>query len=190
MRPLLDEDGEAEVDKDGNIIMVEVDVYKQRVKEANTFIKWKNGETEISKITEDNIPYIKKNAEWAIGAGYTLIDTNKGIKNDGTEEGTAYIKKYGNNWFVPRVRWKARTMFGVKKSGEFILAVIEGGGASDNKGANDKEEANVMEQLGAVLAINFDGGGSSTFWKAEEGNKFVAENENGRKIGSIIMVIK
>ena len=57
-------------------------------------------------------------------------------------------------------------MLGVKENGEFILAVIEGErDKTKKKGANAKEEADVMEQLGAVMAINFDGGGSSTFWK-------------------------
>jgi exopolysaccharide biosynthesis protein len=160
-----------------------VDVYKKRVEEANTFIKWENGTTEIKKITDVDIPYIKENAEWAIGAGYTLLDVKQGIKNNN--------KAIGNNWSSLYTEWKPRTMLGVKENGEFILAVIEGerDKTKNKKGANAKEEADVMEQLGAVMAINFDGGGSSTFWKEEEGNKFVGENKNGRKIGSIIMVV-
>ena len=43
-----------------------------------------------------------------------------------------------------------------------------------------------MKELGAIMAINFDGGGSSTFWKDGEGNKYSAEE---RRIGSIVMVV-
>ncbi len=86
-------------------------------------------------------------------------------------------------------------MLGVKKNGDFILAVIEGGSDEKSiKGASKKEQAKVMEELGAIMAINFDGGGSTTFWKAleginwktEEGTKYSAE---GRRIGNIIMVV-
>ncbi len=78
-------------------------------------------------------------------------------------------------------------MLGVKENGEFILAVIEGGiDENSNKGASRKEQKEVMEELGAIMAINFDGGGSSTFWKDGEGNKYSAEE---RRIGSIVMVV-
>ncbi len=158
----------------------EREVYEKRVEEANTFIKWKkkekgrydgpaevdtaenklvweDGGTEISQITKENIEYIKENAEWAIGAGYILIDGEKnGLKSD---------KRKVNNWYSGSTPWKPRTMLGVKENGEFILAVIEGGiDENSNKGASRKEQKEVMEELGAIMAINFDGGGSSTFF--------------------------
>ena len=183
-------------------VFSEREVYEKRVEEANTFIKWKkkekgrydgpaevdtaenklvweDGGTEISQITKENIEYIKENAEWAIGAGYILIDGEKnGLKSD---------KRKVNNWYSGSTPWKPRTMLGVKENGEFILAVIEGGiDENSNKGASRKEQKEVMEELGAIMAINFDGGGSSTFWKDGEGNKYSAEE---RRIGSIVMVV-
>ena len=108
-----------------------------------------------------------------------MIDEKKnGIKNDELKE---------NNWYGGSTPWKPRTMLGVKENGEFILAVIEGGiDENSDKGASKQEQKDIMKELGAIMAINFDGGGSSTFWKAVEGTKYSAE---GRRIGSIVMVV-
>jgi exopolysaccharide biosynthesis protein len=173
---------------DGKEVLKESDAYKDRVEQANTFINWVNGDTEIKKITVDDIEDIKVFARWAIGAGYTLIDIKRNIMNDGKYYRTEdYIRMYGNDWYSPTVDWKPRSMLGVRENGQFILAVIEGGSNSSNKGANAKEQALIMRQLGAVQAVNLDGGGSSAFWKSGEGYKYEAE---GRRIGSVVMVVE
>ena len=175
--------------RDGKEVLEERDAYKDRVEQSNTFINWGKEDKEIKRITVDDIEDIKEMAEWAIGAGYTLIDMKSNIINDGKYYNPEdYIRMYGNNWYSPTIDWKPRTMLGVRASEQIILAVIEGGSnSSSNKGANAKEQALIMKQLGAVQAVNLDGGGSSAFWKSGEGYKYEAE---GRRIGSVVMVVE
>jgi exopolysaccharide biosynthesis protein len=47
----------------------------------------------------------------------------------------------------------------------------------------------IMKQLGAVNAVNFDGGGSSTFWY-NGSTRNVPSGGSERRIGNVMMVIK
>ena len=53
-----------------------------------------------------------------------------------------------------------RTAIGVKKDGTVILLVVDGRSRS-SAGMSLQELADYMVKLGAVQALNFDGGGSS-----------------------------
>jgi hypothetical protein len=55
----------------------------------------------------------------------------------------------------------ARTGVGVTASGEVVLVVVDGGQPKWSKGITLVEFARVMRDLGAVSALNLDGGGSS-----------------------------
>lgn len=61
-----------------------------------------------------------------------------------------------------------RTALGLSAEGHLMSLVI--GGAQDMKwGATMFETAEAMQNVGAVMAINFDGGGSSATWYLPEG---------------------
>ena len=55
-------------------------------------------------------------------------------------------------------------MFGINKDGNYISVVVDGDGVEGNMGVTAYEQAQIIKQLGAVNAINFDGGYSSAFW--------------------------
>jgi exopolysaccharide biosynthesis protein len=154
-------------------------VYEQRVFEANTFIQWSNGTTEIKQITVNDIEHIARNSEWAIGCGYTLVQDGD-IKTENN-------KTQGHNYWYDATRLTSRTMFGVNQNGNYISVVIERSGSSG--GVKAYEQAKIMHQLGAVSAVNFDGGGSSTFWY-NGSTRNTPENGTERPIGSVMMVIK
>lgn len=60
-----------------------------------------------------------------------------------------------------------RTAVGATKDGKLILLVCDGRGMNDSKGFNLTELANKLISLGAEIAINLDGGGSSAFVGAD-----------------------
>lgn len=60
-----------------------------------------------------------------------------------------------------------RTAIGATKDGRIILLVCDGRGMNGSKGYTLKELADKLISLGADIAINLDGGGSSTFVGAD-----------------------
>ena len=60
-----------------------------------------------------------------------------------------------------------RTAIGATKDGKLIVLVCDGRGKNDSKGFTLKELAAKLIFLGADIAINLDGGGSSTFVGAD-----------------------
>ncbi|WP_033341040.1 phosphodiester glycosidase family protein [Catenuloplanes japonicus] len=65
---------------------------------------------------------------------------------------------FGYNWFI---RDNPRTGAGVDRQGRLILIQVDGRQAGISQGLPIKEFAEVFKSLGAVEAINLDGGGSS-----------------------------
>jgi len=118
--------------------------YTDLVKLANTFIQWKDGRTEIKKITVNDLEHIKQNAEWAIGAGYTLVQ-------DGNIMVTKNNEVTGNDWY-DRHNKRSRTMFGINKDGNYISVVVDGGYSSafwyDGSVRN-----NPSRRIGSVMII-------------------------------------
>jgi hypothetical protein len=55
-----------------------------------------------------------------------------------------------------------RTIAGVTRDGKLLLVAIDGRNFEFSAGASFEEEAGVMRALGAVEAVNLDGGGSTT----------------------------
>ena len=86
-----------------------------------------------------------------------------------------------------------RTLAGEKADGTIILAVIDGRQPAFSNGANLTQCAELMRGLGAVNAINHDGGGSSTMILDREGQYEVRNSPsdgNLRKIYWSIQVVK
>jgi len=86
-----------------------------------------------------------------------------------------------------------RTLAGVKKDGTIILAVIDGRQPNHSNGASLAQCAAFMLSLGAVTAINHDGGGSSTM-VLREGNEYHVMNSPSdgdlRKVFCSIQIIR
>lgn len=57
-----------------------------------------------------------------------------------------------------------RTAFGLLRDGRHLLVTIDGRRPGYSVGATLPELAKIMQELGAVDAINLDGGGSTTMW--------------------------
>jgi hypothetical protein len=55
-----------------------------------------------------------------------------------------------------------RTAIGIKANGDILLVVIDGRQTGWSKGMTQIQEARFLKSLGAVDALNLDGGGSST----------------------------
>ena len=85
-----------------------------------------------------------------------------------------------------------RTLAGVKKDGTIILAVIDGRQPEHSNGASLAQCASLMISLGAVDAINHDGGGSSTMILRQDGAYNVMNSPsdgNLRKVFCSIQII-
>ncbi|WP_248960428.1 phosphodiester glycosidase family protein [Sphaerisporangium perillae] len=88
-----------------------------------------------------------------------IIGGGVGLVRDGHERITA--KADGQASINMILRRHPRTLAGVTKSGELILAVVDGRKPGVTVGASMIEAAHLMLWLGARQAINLDGGGSS-----------------------------
>lgn len=89
-------------------------------------------------------------AEIVLGAGPLLVEDGR-VNVRSTSEKMAGDIAYGR---------APRTAIGVKKDGSIILMVVDGRSTSSS-GMSLNELASYMVKLGAVSALNFDGGGSS-----------------------------
>ncbi|CAN5560332.1 hypothetical protein BH20ACT2_BH20ACT2_13480 [soil metagenome] len=121
----------------------------------------------------------------ARGAGVARVDQWLGgsvdggraglvIDTQGTREaigGSPILVTSGNYGFPPGEAVFARdrnphTMLGWTAAGELLLATVDGRQSGWSVGATLVETAQIMRSLGAIEAINLDGGGSTTFVQA------------------------
>lgn len=82
----------------------------------------------------------------AVGGGLILV-----------ENGEITEEAQNNNSTNPR------TMIGIRENGEVVIFMVDGRQAPLSVGMTDLEMAQTMKDLGCKIAINLDGGGSSTF---------------------------
>ena len=90
--------------------------------------------------------------EWAIGGGPRLL-------REGQIEITGREERFLPDVLVGRA---PRTAVGITASGEVLLVVADGRRAQESVGLTLEELARLMRDLGAVEAMNLDGGGSTT----------------------------
>lgn len=95
----------------------------------------------------------------ASGAPVLLSDGHLAI--DGAAEGVTDPKDPSFNYAWARER-QPRTIAGVGRSGQLMLVTVDGRQPGVSDGATLVEEAALMRALGAVSAVNLDGGGSTT----------------------------
>jgi hypothetical protein len=97
-------------------------------------------------------------------------------------------KRDGHDSVNMILRRHPRTMAGVTRNGGLILATVDGRSPGVSVGANMIEAARLMKWLGAVNAINLDGGGSTAMVVA---NKVVNRPSDGaeRPVGDALLVL-
>lgn len=69
---------------------------------------------------------------------------------------------YGNLWWSFGDRRNPRTMAGTTADGDFLLVAVDGHTPDYSIGLSVDESAQLMRALGAVEAVNLDGGGSTS----------------------------
>ena len=122
-------------------------------------------------ITKDGIPVIGTTEE------YNTI--YKGKLRDGIAGfGTTFLVKDGKivipdspTYYNDRA---SRTAVGITKTGKVVFMVLDGRQEPWSCGGSMQEIAQIMLEAGCVVAINLDGGGSTTYVAKEEGKDSLA----------------
>lgn len=113
----------------------------------------------------------------AIGGAPVLVQN--GVKNITDEN--ELIK-------VDNTSRRARTAIGYTAAKKVILLVLEGGNQGVSEGATLSELADIMVSLGAVEALNLDGGGSSTM--VVKGQKTIKPSDGAERSMPTAVIIK
>jgi hypothetical protein len=79
-----------------------------------------------------------------------------------------------------------RTMVGITPGGEVLLVTVDGRQPGHSAGLSLVEAADLLRGLGAVDAINLDGGGSTTFVAGGEVRNRPSDPEGERRVVSIL----
>ncbi|MBM7691665.1 uncharacterized protein YigE (DUF2233 family)/predicted phosphodiesterase [Peribacillus deserti] len=112
---------------------------------------------------------VKKSGEAVIGDASEYV----GMKDQLQEAlgGNAILVKNGQIYQTPKTGAdkEPRTAVGIKKDGDVFFAVVDGRQEPYSSGISMPDLAQLMIDLGAVNALNLDGGGSSTFTTREMG---------------------
>ncbi|MFI6811955.1 phosphodiester glycosidase family protein [Nonomuraea sp. NPDC050328] len=118
--------------------------------------------------------------------GLHVVGGGVGLVRNGRIRVTA--KRDGHDSVNMVLRRHPRTLAGVTRNGSLILATIDGRKPGISVGANMIEAAQVMRWLGAVQAINLDGGGSTAM---VVGQKVVNQPSDGREraVGDAVLVM-
>ncbi len=97
-----------------------------------------------------------------VNGGPMLVESGV-IVIDADRDGLVRHEPGVDNFFFGWVRQRnPRTMAGVDARGRVLLVAVDGRQAGHSAGLSILEAAQVMQALGAVAAINLDGGGSTT----------------------------
>ncbi|MFD9942705.1 phosphodiester glycosidase family protein [Nonomuraea sp. NPDC059023] len=120
--------------------------------------------------------------------GPTLVRDGRTSVNAGADglirEGADQTFTY--NWTV---RANPRSMIGVDARGRLMLVVVDGRQAGYSEGLGIAQTAELMKRLGAVEAMNLDGGGSSVMATAGTGIVNRPSDATGqRSLGNVILV--
>ncbi|MFN8093354.1 MAG: phosphodiester glycosidase family protein [Vicinamibacteria bacterium] len=100
--------------------------------------------------------------DFAVNGGPMLVERGA-VSIDADRDGLVRREPGADNFFFGWVRQRnPRTMAGVDARGRVLLVAVDGRQAGRSAGLSILEAAQVMRALGAVTAMNLDGGGSTT----------------------------
>jgi exopolysaccharide biosynthesis protein len=116
---------------------------------------WVKGNLKVGDKVNFNLDFSKKNIESAMGGYNYLVKDGKALT-------AATMISAGVDKYLATLR-KPRTAIGLTVDNKIIALTVGGGQASAkfSEGATLPEMANLMVELGASVALNFDGGGSA-----------------------------
>ena len=83
----------------------------------------------------------------------------------------------------------ARTAAGITSDGRLLFVVLDGRDPSKSVGMTIPELRILMQALGAVDAINLDGGGSTTLTIGDEVVNAPYDRDGPRRVGDAIMIL-
>jgi len=100
--------------------------------------------------------------DFVVNGGPVLVERGR-VVIDADRDGLVRHEPGVDNFFFGWVRQRnPRTMVGVDERGRVLLVAVDGRQAGRSAGLSILEAAQVMRALGAVTAMNLDGGGSTT----------------------------
>jgi len=117
------------------------------------------------RLLADGRPVTLKPRVSVVGGGPRLVRDGK-VWVDAANDGLVHIdddESFYYNWVLRR---NPRTMAGVDARGRLLLVAADGRAAGRSEGLSIAEAAAVMKALGAVQAMNLDGGGSTAMARA------------------------
>jgi hypothetical protein len=107
-------------------------------------------------------PVALMHGDCAVNGGPMLV-AHGAVVIDADRDGLVRHEPGVDNFFFGWVRQRnPRTMVGVDARGRVLLVAVDGRQAGHSAGLSILEAAQVMRALGAVTAMNLDGGGSTT----------------------------
>jgi hypothetical protein len=123
----------------------------------------------------------------SVGSAAPLLVSDGRVAIDAAAEGVTVPgdPSFGYAWASEP---QPRTSAGISKSGDLILVTVDGRQPRYSEGVTLAEEASLMQSLGAVSALNLDGGGSTAM--AVKG-KLVSRPSDGteRADGDFVVVL-
>jgi hypothetical protein len=122
-----------------------------------------------------------------VSAAPTLVKDGR-ISVDATAEGTVDARdlSFGYTWSNVR---QPRTMAGIDGAGRLLLVTVDGRRTAGSEGFTLLEAAAYMRSLGAVQALNLDGGGSTTFTRDGTLLNHPSDATGERAVGDTVQVL-
>ncbi|MET9929542.1 MULTISPECIES: phosphodiester glycosidase family protein [unclassified Streptomyces] len=154
-----------------NVRVGEAPVFEQRVRDGSGRDVPLTGDTTILQVG----PSLVRNGRIAVNA------VGDGVVREGADQSFTY------DWTV---RANPRSMIGVDRQGRLLLVVVDGRQAGYSEGLGIDRAARLMQHLGAVEAMNLDGGGSSVVATAASGVVNRPSDTTGqRSLGNGLLVL-
>lgn len=162
----------------GGMFLVNGDYQQPPMERYINVLYKKDGSIDIQKhgkeFAHSTLTNLQEVVNFVVGSTYSIVqDGKKNLEN-------AEV-------FAHSDQRHPRSLFGQKKDGRYILAVIDGRN-KNSRGVTATQSAEIMLNLGAVEAVNFDGGGSSTLIVDGE-IRNTPSDKMQRRIGSALFVI-
>ncbi len=119
------------------------------------------------------------------GGPHLLV--NGRINIDAKEEGFDWSNEFYYHFGLYR---QPRTLVGIKPNGNILLVTVDGRDPNNSIGVSFLESAKLMKSLGAVQAMNLDGGGSSTMAIGGKVVNHPSDETGERPVGDGLLITK
>ncbi|WP_051353219.1 phosphodiester glycosidase family protein [Thalassobacillus devorans] len=119
-----------------------------------------------------------------VNGGPRLIENGE-LAISAADEGFYWSTDFLYNFAIKR---HPRTLAGIKENGNLLFVTVDGR-ADNSIGVNFLESAKLMKSLGAVVAMNLDGGGSSTMAVGGELVNQPSDASGERPVGDAIVIL-